>query len=443
MRNRYNLSFRREQQKKERIKRIMIIIIILVIFAALGTLIYFAWNNIDWSSIGNSTDKKNQVTKEETKKPKTVDLTINSVGEITMYSAQLNAAETEDGYDFADSFKDVKKYTEDADLTLFDLETTFGGEPYEGYPDFNSPDELADAIKDAGFDIAVTANEHAFDSDIEGVERTIDTLDNAGLKVAGTRKDEKDKDYLITTVNGLKVGVVAYAEETSYNPDNRALAGEFMEDEETPLINSYSPNLMDEDMERVKSTIEDARADGAQVIITYFHWGDDYDSGVNEQEEEIATALADMGSDMIFATGPHAVQEMDSIKSEDGRDVPVFYSLGNFLSAQRYGTVGDAAVEEGIIGQVKLTVNTKTNKISNIDYGYIPTWTDMYWNNDKELNNYVVVPLVGDLETDSVLEESENLTDAEDALENLVELLGEPLISTDSSETAGDSGTEE
>lgn len=438
MRHRYNLSFRREQQKKERIKRIVIIAIVLFVFAVLGTLIYFAWTGIDWGALKNASDDK-QVA-EEPKKPKTVELTINSVGEVTCYNTQLNAAETDDGYDFSGSFENIKKQIEDADLSLFDLETTFGDKPYQGYPRFNSPDELADALKGAGFDIAVTANEHALDSDIEGLERTIDTLDDAGLKAAGTKKDKRDKDYLITTVSGIKVGVVAYAQETSHSADNRTLNDNSMSEEEATLINSYSPDVLDEDMKKIKSSIHDAKADGAKVIICYFHWGEDYDTEANKQEKDIAESLADMGADMIFATNPHVIQEMDSIKTEDDRDVPVFYSLGNFLSAQRYETVGMNRVEQGMIAQVKLTFDMDAKKITDIEYGYIPTWTDMYWNNDLDANVFKVIPLTGDLTKNSVLEESDHQSDAESALEDIMEILGDP-IADDKDDTKDTGGT--
>ena len=442
MRHRYNLSFRREQQKKERIKRIIIIVIVLFVFAAIGTLIYFAYNNIDWGALRAPSSDKNTAENRDNsdkEKPKTVELTINSVGEVTLYNNQLSAAQTDDGYDFNDSFKNVKEYIEDGDLSLFDLETTFGGEPYSGYPKFNSPDELADALKDAGFDVAVTANEHALDSDAEGVKRTIETLDDAGLKAAGTKAEADDKDYLMTTVNDVKVGIVAYTEETSYNADNRTLDGNKMEDDEAELINSYSPRV-DKDMDKVKKSIDDAKEEGAQVIICYFHWGDDYDTTPNETEKEIAESLADMGADMIFATHPHVVQEIDSIKTDEGKEVPVFYSLGNFLSSQRYETVGNRRVEQGMIAQVKLKIDTSSGEITNIEYGYIPTWIDRYWNNDLNANLYTVLPLVGDLESNPVIEESDHLTEAERALEDLTELLGEPIKTADDKESDNTSG---
>ncbi len=430
MRNRYNLSFRREQQKKERIRKIIIVVIVLFVFAILGILIYFAFTGIDWGSIGQSSDKKKAA--DEPKDTKKVELTINSVGEVTCYNSQMTAAKTDDGYDFDESFKYIKKYTGDADLSLFDLETTLAGEPYSGYPQFNSPDELADALKTAGFDVAVTANDHALDRDVEGVGETIDALDDAGLKAAGTKKDKRDKDYLITKVNGVKVGIVAYTQETSYSDSNRTLGGKAMDEEESALINSYSPNLIDEDdedndMDKIKSSMDAAKEDGAELIICYFNWGDDYDSTTNDTEKEVAKSLVDMGADMIFATHPHVVQEFDVIKNDDGQKVPVFYSLGNFLSGQRYETVGNRRVEQGMIAQVKLTVDTSTGKISGVKYGYIPTWTDKFWDNDLNANVFTVLPLTGNLEEDAVLIKADHIDSAKQALEDLIETLGDPI----------------
>lgn len=440
MRKRYNLSFRREQQKKDRIKKLIIAVIILFVFAVLGTLIYFAWTGIDWGAIGNGSDKKEEDKPKETKQ---VEITINSVGEVTCYNSQLTAARTDDGYDFDNCFENIKKYVKDADLSLFDLETTLAGEPYSGYPQFNSPDELAESLKGAGFDVAVTANEHALDRDLDGIGETLDALDKTGLKAAGTQKDKRDKDYLITKVNGVKVGIVAYTEETSYSDSYRTLDGKSMTEEDAALINSYSPNVLDDDMEKVKASIDGAREDGAKIIICYFHWGDDYDSSVNDGEKEIAESLVDMGADMIFGTHPHMVQDMDTIKNDNGQKVPVFYSLGNFLSGQRYETTGYRGVEQGMIAQVKLTFDTKTGKITKIKYGYIPTWTDKYWDNELNSNVFTVLPLTDDLEENQVLETSGHLTNAEQALEDLTDMLGDPISSGNKAKNTTGSAAED
>lgn len=432
MRQRYNLSFRREQQKKERTRKIIAIVIVAFVFAALGTLIYFAFNKVDWDSLGSGDNKKPAVTKE---KPKSVDITINSVGEVGAYRDQLNAAQQDGSYDFGSSFDDVKKYTKKADLSLFNLESTLAGEPYIGYPTFNAPDDLADALDDAGFDVAVTANEHALDSDIEGVEETIDALKDSGLESTGTRKSPEDKNYLITKVNGVNVGIVAYTEETSYNSENRTLDGSTMSEEEQELVNSYSPNV-EGDLDQVQDTMDAARDAGAQIVICYFHWGDDYDHDANDQEKDIAESLVDMGADVIFATHPHVVQEMDTIENSEGVDVPVYYSLGNFFTAQRSNTVGDRGTEQGMIAKVKLTYNTETNKITAVENGYIGTWVDKYFDDEVNKNVYKILPLVGDLEGNQLLQDTNSVDNATQALEDLIEKLGDPIKTNADKEAA-------
>lgn len=440
MRKRYNLSFRREQQKKERTRRIIAVILIVFVFAVLGTLIYFAMNNIDWSAIKSGSDDKKAT---EEQKPKTIDITINSVGEVTLYDSQLTAAKDGDKYKFDKAFSDVKKYIDEGDLSLFNLETTFAGSPYRGYPKFNSPDSLAKALAKAGFDVAVTANDHALDSEVDGVESTIDTLKDSGLKAAGTKKDGDDKDYLMTTVSGIKVAVVAYTQETSYNDTNRTLGGNKMSDDAKELINSYSPRLLDDDLKKVESSMKSAKEDGAQVVICYFNWGDNYDKDANDTEKDIAKSLVDMGADMIFASHPHVVQEIETIKNSDGLEVPVFYSLGNFFSGQRTDTIGNRRVEQGMIAQVKFTYNTESNKITKMDYGYLPTWVDKYLDSDTDKNIFAVVPLIGDLDKNEILSKSEHYSGAKTALEDLIEKLGKPLqeatITKGSSDSDSDS----
>lgn len=423
MRKQYNLSFRREQQKKERTRRIIAIIIILFVFAALGTLIYFAVTNVDWDSVLKSNDKA-QVAKEE--ESKTVELSISCVGDIMAHSPQLESAKDGDTYNFDDSFEYIKSYIEDADLALANLETTFGDKPYKGYPTFSSPDEFATAIKKAGFDVALTSNNHMLDTGTDGLKRTIEVLDDTGLEHTGSVANKQDKDYLVTDVKGVKVGIVSYTYETSYSTTNRTLNGSRLDDDDRQLINSYSPRNMEEDIDDIKASVDGAKEDGAEVIVMYFHWGDEYDSTSNEREQEMAEAAAEMGADVIFASHPHVLQEFDTIKTDDGKEVPVFYSMGNFLSNQRQDTVGKSQAEQGMIAQVKLVYDKTKGEIKTLESSYIPTWVNKYYSKEEKKNLFIIIPLVDGFEENPTIEEANKASRAEDMLEAIKDVLGDP-----------------
>ena len=133
---------------------------------------------------------------------------ILAVGDIMIYNSQLNAqynASTK-SYDFKNNFKYVKKYIEKADYSMANLETTLTGNDiykYSSYPKFNSPDELADALKYAGFDLISTANNHAYDKGDLSIKNTLYTLKKNNLDVIGTRQNYKDKKFIIKKINNI------------------------------------------------------------------------------------------------------------------------------------------------------------------------------------------------------------------------------------------------
>lgn len=424
MRNRYNLSFRREQQRRDRTKKAIIVIVALFVFAALGVLIYFAWNNINWNSIG--TGSKNTATDGSAKSGETVDLTINCVGDIMISNSQIEAAGKDGDYDFDESFEYIKDDIKKANLSLFNLETTFGGSPYSGSNKYSAPDELADSLKDAGFDVALTSNEHVLDMDKDGVERTIETLEDAGLKQTGSVKDADDKDYLIKKVKGVKVGIISYTQETSDSEGTRSLNDSDMDDDERDMINSFSNSRMKEDKEDIKDSIKNAKEDGAKIIVCYFHWGDDKASEPDEDQKQLARIAARNGADVIFGSHPQVIQKQGTVKGKNGKKVPVFYSMGNFLSNQRESDTGTAKTEQGMIAEVKITYDKDNKSVKAVKTGYVPTWVNKFWDDENSKNVFTVIPLSGDFRDYPTLEQSDETEAAEDALKDIEDVLGEP-----------------
>ena len=101
-------------------------------------------------------------------------ITLLFVGDLMQHQAQIDAAHVSEGkYDYSSCFSLIKEQISQADLAIGNLEVTLGGRPYRGYPMFSAPDEYLQAIKDAGFDILLTANNHCLDRGKKGMERTI------------------------------------------------------------------------------------------------------------------------------------------------------------------------------------------------------------------------------------------------------------------------------
>ena len=141
-------------------------------------------------------------------------ITLLFVGDLMQHQAQIDAAHVSEGkYDYSSCFSLIKEQISQADLAIGNLEVTLGGRPYRGYPMFSAPDEYLQAIKDAGFDILLTANNHCLDRGKKGMERTIQLLDSSGIRYAGTYKNlsERRQRYpLFINRNGFRIALLNY-----------------------------------------------------------------------------------------------------------------------------------------------------------------------------------------------------------------------------------------
>lgn len=350
-----------------------------------------------------------------------VSLEIICVGDIMIHEPQLASQyDPQTGtYNYENNFQYVKKYIEQADLALGNFEGTFGGPPYRGYPAFSAPDELASALKNNGFDVVITANNHMVDRGHDGVLRTLEVLQKEGLSTSGSRQADTDPNYSISEAEGVKIGVVAYTYETSGSGPEVSINGSYISQETASKINSFSYNRLDADLVKIKDTVHQAREAGAQVILLYLHWGEEYQSVPNLWQEQIVNhAVNDMQVDVIFASHPHVLQKMEMVSSEMGnRKVPVFYSMGNFISNQRQETLQNRFTEQGMIARVNLDIEASSGKILDIRMDAIPTWVDRYGRNGKTV--YEVIPLDEEMESNPALLESGHLTRAREAREDI------------------------
>jgi poly-gamma-glutamate synthesis protein (capsule biosynthesis protein) len=276
-------------------------------------------------------------------------------GDLMGHMTQIGAAKREakgKGYDYKPVFKHLKPYFSSADLAVINLEHTLAGEPYSGYPQFSSPDASIFAIKNAGFNLIATANNHSLDRGKQGLERTISVLDSIGLKHFGIYKDTAEKKLkypLFIEKNGITMVFLNYTYGTN-------------------MLVEEAPNIVNRiDTARIADDIRKAKLEFPDFIIAFMHWGNEYENTENEEQRELAKFLAWKGVNLIIGSHPHVVQPFDKIFVPGSRDsVPVIYSLGNFFSNQR-----DRYTNGGIVFEVTLQKNGKTKAI---DYGYMPFW---------------------------------------------------------------------
>lgn len=309
-------------------------------------------------------------------------LTLAAVGDIMMHSPQFPAYyDSRTGlYDFTSYFKSVKPYIDSADLAWANLETPLlGGEKeYTGYPMFNAPPELADALQWSGFDIVTTANNHALDRRGKGAMKTLDVLKSRGFVTRGTYESQwAASQTTIVEKNGIKLGILAYTYGTNGIP--------------LPQAQPYLVDLIQE--EKILQDIKRTREAGADAVAIALHFGNEYEHVPNEAQQRLARSLAAGGADLILGSHPHVLQPYERIQVQepDGstREAVIMYSLGNFISNQR-GEQKDVGCIFHVTFQKDLQGHTAI-----IDTSALPTWVDR--SGKSGAYHYEVIPLAAEL----------------------------------------------
>ena len=327
-------------------------------------------NGIDETErIENSVDEKEQeaIENEEIKY-----IDIVSLGNLIIHQSQINGAKNENGYDFSPSFQYIKEMVSEADISLGILEGALaGGEP-TGYPIFNSPDEVIDSLRDTGIDVVNYANNHIYDYDDEGLQRTIEITKEKGLDVLGVKSTEEEKSYLVKEVDGVKIGFASYVFETAAVNGYKTINSNPVSINSENLINTFNYNDLESFYNRIASEISAMKAEGVKFIIASMHWGEEYNTYIEATQNEIAKKLNELGVDIILGGHPHVIQPYEIICNESGHSTFVIYSQGNSLSNQSEQEIGVAESEDGIM--IKFTLEKKDGNVSLKEYKIIPTW---------------------------------------------------------------------
>lgn len=297
------------------------------------------------------------------------------VGDAMQHQAQLDRARELGGgknYDYSGCFTYIAPEITAADYAVCNLEVPLGGGPsYSGYPCFSAPDSYARALKDAGFDLFLTANNHCLDRRDAAARRTLTALDSLGVDHIGTYHDAAQRDSLvpfIKNVNGFKIGFLNYTYGTN--------GIEPREGAEIALI----------DRNRMADEIARTRRAGAEILVVTVHWGVEYVLLQNKNQESLANFLVDQGVDLIIGGHPHVIQPMKVVRNEkENKDVLVVYSLGNFISNMktadtRGGALVRATIERDADGNARFvganydTLFAAKPEGGNTNFTVIPSW---------------------------------------------------------------------
>lgn len=237
-------------------------------------------------------------------------------GDVMQHLPQVEAARSGTGFDYGPVFAALAPRMQAADLAIVNLETTLTrGKRYTGYPLFRSPVALADALRDAGVDVAVMANNHCCDGGADGIRTSIEELDRCGILHTGVFADSADyqrNNPLYLTRHGIRIALVNYTYGTNGMPVPRGM-----------IVNRIDTLQMARDLAA-------ARRRGVDLIVACLHWGVEYERRANASQRQLAAFLRRQGVDVVVGSHPHVVQPWEADSSH-----VVLYSLGNLVSNQR------------------------------------------------------------------------------------------------------------
>lgn len=271
-------------------------------------------------------------------------------------------------YDYTPLLAGAAPYVAEADYAVANLETTLAAGDYSGFPNFRSPDGLAESLRDLGFDLLLTANNHCYDSGFAGVCRTLDVLDQLGLAHVGTSRtaEEAASNIVLADVGGISVAFLGYTYSTNGIPLKKDAPWS------VNLFNTdYMSTVSTPDEARLERDLAQAESMGADLTAVMIHWGVEYQTHQNAYQERIADFLIAHGADLVLGGHSHVPQPMElrQVETESGerRQGLVLYSLGNFLSSQKDPYTDVTAV-------VEILLKKDRDGAAVADWGYVPLW---------------------------------------------------------------------
>ncbi|MEU6839447.1 CapA family protein [Streptomyces rubiginosohelvolus] len=310
--------------------------------------------------------------------------TLLAAGDVLPHSSVIDQAAADAGgagYDFAPMLAGVAPAVSGADLAFCHMETVYGkeGGPYTGYPSFKSPPEIATALRTTGFDSCSTASNHTLDDGAEGVRRTLDALDEAGVRHAGSARTaaEAARPTILPAGPGKGAAKVAHLAYT-YGTNDIPL----------PAGRPWTVNVTDE-----RKIVEEARAArraGADVVVLSAHWGTEWQDEPDAQQRELAerlTASTDRGRpdiDLIIGTHAHVPQAYEKVNG-----TWVVYGMGDQIAGAmiNYEGAQDPRGNQSSMGRFTFVPPAKPGERWKVRKAeFVPQWYDTVTGRAVNLN---------------------------------------------------------
>lgn len=352
------------------IKNIFIIVLIFI----LGFGLYLSYNmDFNFSNNEKKISEAKNLKIEDRKKEDKSEVKILAMGDMIFHQPLVKNYRSNDSYDFTPIFNNISSDINEADLAIANFEGSVNSNrKLSGFPLFNFPKETIYSLKNSGFDLLSTANNHALDTGLDGIAETISHINESGMKNFGTLKEDGDKGIIVEK-NGIKIGLISFT-------DSLNGMDSLMRDKE------YSVNIFSQD---VKGDIEKLK-EKSDIVIVYPHWGNEYQLVPNERQIFLKEMLQEAGADIILGSHPHVLQRYE-VEDKNNKKYFTIYSMGNALSNQRVENLKKSGVDTGALIKLVIEKDNISGETKLKEYGVYPTYVNRY--RDKGKLNYDLVKL--------------------------------------------------
>lgn len=350
-----------------------IFIISLVFFLSLSLFVAYK-TDFKFENINTASNEKIEKNKDKAYlKEDKAQVKILAMGDMIFHQPIVKNYRTGNTYDFTPIFVNISEDIKGADLAIANFEGSVNSNrKLSGFPMFNFPKESIYSLKNAGFDILSTANNHSLDTGLEGVAETLSHIKNSGMKSFGTLTEDGERGILVEK-NGIKIGLISFTD-TLNGMDSLMRNREYS-------VNTFSQDVAG-DIKRLK--------DKSDIVIVYPHWGNEYQVHPNERQIYLKNKLHEYGADIILGSHPHVLQRYE-VEEINNKKLFTIYSMGNALSNQRVENLKKSGVDTGALVKLEIEKDNISGVTCLKSYEVQPTYVNRY--RAKGRLNYDVVKL--------------------------------------------------
>ena len=359
---------RREEQRQEAQKKMMFRLAVvgaaLILCAIVILVVALGRRGDSGETQPSETQGQLSTTVPAVTEPTTV-IHLAAAGDLNVTDGTVAAGNRNGIYDYSGVFLDVAPILGAADLTVLNFEGNLYGAPY-GSQNVSAPQQMVQALADAGVDLVQMANSWSIKNGISGLQATLQGIRVTGMEPLGAFGSQEEfdssKGYYIRNIGGIRIAFVAFTK----GMDNMGLpAG--CEDYVNLLYKDYSSSYTTVDTEGITSILRSVAEDEPDLTVALVHWGSEYNENISSTQEKIVKLMAQEGVDAILGSHSHRLQKMGF---DEKLGIFVAYSLGDL-----FGDASMPAAAYSIILDLEITKDNQTGKTAITGYDYTPIYT--------------------------------------------------------------------